>query len=341
MRLDELAEKLGAELEGDPAIEITGVAPVETAGPTDLAFVSSLKYRRMLRSSSAGAVLVDRSVELEGLQLLRCDNPQLVFAAAIGLFDDRPQPVEGVHPSAVVADTVRLGEGAYVGPFAVLGENVVLGPGARIHPHVVIYPEVKAGRNFTAHAGVVVRERVLLGDDVTLQPGVVLGGDGFGFLPTGQGVALSVPQAGTVEIGDSVDLGANTTVDRAAVGVTTLGDGVKLDNLVMIAHGCELGDHTILAAQTGVAGSTRLGAGVMTGGQCGFGGHLEIGAGVQCAGQTGVLGDVESGEIVAGTPAVNIGLWRRCSVLLKRLPELFKRVARLEKALETGSDEKN
>ena len=341
MRLDELAEKLGAELEGDPAIEITGVAPIETAGPADLAFVSSLKYRRLLRSSSAGAVLVDRSVESEGMQLLRCDNPQFVFATAIALFDDRPQPVEGVHASAVVADTARLGEGAYVGPFAVLGENVVLGPGARVHPHVVIYPEVKAGRNFTAHAGVVVRERVVLGDDVTLQPGVVLGGDGFGFLPTGQGVALSVPQAGTVEIGDSVDLGANTTVDRAAVGFTRLGNGVKLDNLVMIAHGCDLGENTILAAQTGVAGSTRLGAGVMTGGQCGFGGHLEIGAGVQCAAKTGVLGDVESGEVVAGTPAVSIGLWRRCSVLLKRLPELFKRVARLEKALETGSEEIN
>jgi UDP-3-O-[3-hydroxymyristoyl] glucosamine N-acyltransferase len=213
----------------------------------------------------------------------------------------------------------------------VIGDDVTIGRDARIHPHVTIYPQARIGDRFTAHAGAVVRECVVIGNDVTLQPGVVVGGDGFGYVPRAGRAAEAIPQIGTVRIADSVEIGANSTIDRAAVGATRLEEGVKLDNLVMVAHGCRVGARSLLAAQTGMAGSTIVGADVMTGGQVGFAGHCTVGDGVRIAAQSGIANDVPAGRTVAGTPAIDIAVWRRAVVAFARLPELLRRIRALER----------
>ncbi len=207
-----------------------------------------------------------------------------------------------------------------------------IGPGATIHPHVTIYAGVRIGRAFVAHAGVVVREDTVIGDRVVLHPGVVLGADGFGFAPTADG-AVKIPQTGIVIIEDDVEIGANTTIDRATIGATRIGRGAKLDNLVMVGHNCEVGADAFLAAQVGLAGSTKLGRGVQMGGQAGAAGHLTIGDGVQIVAQSGVPNSVPAGQTVGGYPAVEVTRWRRASAALLRLPELLQRVRRLERAL--------
>lgn len=335
MRLRELAERLGVPFEGDGAVDIQGCAPIEEAGANELTFVANPRYARLLKESGAGAVIVSPGVDGLGRNVLRAGNPQSAFARALALFDSRPKPTSGIHVTAVIAPSAQVGADSYVGAYAVIGEEVVIGEGAVVHPHVTIYPRAQIGRRFVAHAGSVVREDVVIGDDVTLQPGAVVGSDGFGFLPRPGELPAPIPQIGTVELGDHTEVGANTTIDRAAVGRTRVGRGVKLDNLVQVAHGCQIGDGTLLAAQTGLAGSTRIGRDVLAGGQVGFAGHLRIGDGVQIAAQTGVPSDVPAGAVVAGTPAMEISLWRRCMVALRRLPEILSRLRAVEEKLES------
>jgi UDP-3-O-[3-hydroxymyristoyl] glucosamine N-acyltransferase len=340
MRLGELAELLGARLLGDPDLEITGLGPIDEAGPGELTFIANPRYRPMLGTTNAAAVILAESEESHiaspKAAVLLVKEPYGAFVRALSVFDQRPRPEVGIHATAVIAATAIIGEGAYIGPYAVVGDNVTIGRDARIHPHVVLYPEVRVGDRFTAHAGAVVRECVIFGDDVVLQPGAVIGADGFGFLPTGDR-PTAIPQIGTVQFGDGVEVGANSAVDRAAVGVTRLSDGVKLDNLVQVAHGCRIGAGSMLASQTGLAGSTTIGRRVLTGGQVGTAGHLTVGDGVQIAGRAGVLADVEAGKTVSGMPAIEISTWRRMVVALPRLPELFRRVRALEKAREGES----
>lgn len=332
MRLDEIARVLDAALEGDGSVEIRGLAPIDEAGEGDLTFVAAPRYRPLLKTTGASAVLVAPGEDTGGRPALRTRDPYPAFVRALSLFDRRPRPAPGIHPAAVVALTAEVGEGGSVGPFAVIGDGARIGEGAVIHPHVVIYPGARIGRRFTAHAGAVVREGVEIGDDVVLQPGVVVGGDGFGFLPRGREVPLPIPQIGGVRLGDHVELGANATVDRATIGSTVLGRGVKLDNLVMVGHGSRIGAGTMLAGQAGLAGSTRIGERVMAGGQAGFAGHLSVGDDVRIAARAGITSDVDAGATVAGMPAVDIGLWRRAAAALLKLPDLLRRVRRLEEA---------
>ena len=334
MRLGELATRLGLALDGDGEIEITSIAPIDEAGPGDLTFLANPKYRRQIAGSGASAVIIGPSEDAAGKAALRATDPYAAFVAALALFDRRPRPAPGIHPTAVIADSARIAEGASIGAYAVIGEDVVIGRGATVHPHVVIYPGVRIGERFTAHAGAVVRESVTIGDDVVLQPGAVVGADGFGFLPRGREVPVPIPQVGSVRLGDHVEIGANTTIDRATVGETRLGRGVKLDNLVMVGHGSRIGDGSMLAGQTGMAGSTHIGARVMSGGQAGFAGHLSVGDDCRIAAQAGVIGDVAAGATVAGMPAVELALWRRAAASLLRLPELLRRVRRLEALLD-------
>ena len=340
MRLGDLALQIGAVLEGDPNVEVTGIAPIETATSSDLTFLSNPRYKPLLAGTHAAAVVLAPDEDAHGNNALRSTDPYGVFTKALAIFDERERPQPGVHPTAVIAPTAAVGEGAYVGPYAVVGEQVVIGKDARIHPHVVIYPGVRIGDRFTAHAGAVVREDVVIGDDVVLQPGAVIGGDGFGYLPRPGSRPEPIPQIGTVVLGDAVEVGANSTVDRAAVGATRLDEGVKLDNLVMVAHGCRIGRGSLLAAQTGLAGSTIIGRDVMTGGQVGFAGHCSIGDRVRIAAQSGISGDVAEGQTIGGSPAVEIGLWRRSVAALMRLPELFRRVRALEQAAEEAKPPK-
>jgi UDP-3-O-[3-hydroxymyristoyl] glucosamine N-acyltransferase len=338
MKLNALAERLGCELRGDGEIEIGAVRGLEEAGPGDLTFLANARYAPLLATTRASAVLVSSTAPEIPLPTLRSANPYLCFARALALFHRPRRPPAGVHPTAVVAASARVAEPASIGAYAVIGEEVEIGPGATIHPHVIVYPGVRIGTDFVAHAGAVVREDVRIGDRVVLQPGVVVGGDGFGFAPSPEG-AVRIPQTGTVVLEDDVEIGANTTSDRATLGATVVGRGAKLDNLVMVGHNCEIGAGSLLAAQVGLAGSTKLGRGVQMGGQAGAAGHLTIGDGAQVAAQSGVPSSVPPGQVVGGYPAVEVGLWRRTSAALLRLPELLRRVRRLERARQGGARE--
>jgi UDP-3-O-[3-hydroxymyristoyl] glucosamine N-acyltransferase len=269
---------------------------------------------------------------------LRTPNPYLAFARVLEWFYPPYTPPVGIHPTAVIAPTARVGASAYIGPYAVIDEHVVIGDHARIFAHVVIYPNVQIGHEFTAHAGVVVREGTKIGDRVVLQAGVVIGGDGFGYVPLPDGSAYKIPQTGTVSLADDVEIGANTTIDRAAMGATVIRRGAKLDNLVMIGHGCDIGEGALLAAQVGLSGSTKLEAGVRMGGQVGAAGHLTVGKNTMVAAQSGIPHDVPANSVIGGYPAVDIQSWRRYSAALPKLPELMRRIRRLEQALRVNEE---
>jgi UDP-3-O-[3-hydroxymyristoyl] glucosamine N-acyltransferase len=333
MRLTTLAEKLGCELRGDGSVEIRGVAPIETAATGDLTFVANPRYERWLAQTKASAVVLATDFREVEIPSLRTPEPYLVFARAIELYHRPPEWPLGIHPTAVVAPSARIGENASIGPFVVVGDRVRIGAGARIASHVAIYADVEIGDRFLAHAHVTVREGVRIGNGVTLQAGVVVGSDGFGYVGTSDGRIHKIVQAGTVLLEDDVEIGANATVDRATVGVTVIRRSAKLDNLVMIAHGCEVGEGAMLAAQVGLSGSTRVGRYVRMGGQAGAAGHMTIGDGAQVAAQAGVANSVAPGQVVGGTPAVEMSLWRRLSVAAPRLPQLLRRVRRLEQSL--------
>lgn len=333
MKLSELARRLACELRGDGDVEIVRVQPIETAAAGDLTFVANPRYMRYLSTTRASAVILSKDAPESAMPSLRSDEPYLTFAEAVGQFH-RPVSLEtGIHPTASIAASARIGPRASVGAYAVIGANVEIGADARIAPHVVIYPEVTIGDGFEAHSHVTVRERVRIGRNVVLHSGAVIGSDGFGFVVTRSGQVRKLPQAGDVVIEDDVEVGANTTIDRATVGSTHVGRGVKLDNLVMVAHGCEIGEATMIAAQAGLSGSTRVGRGVRIGGQAGAAGHLTIGDGAQVAAQSGVANSVAAAAVVGGYPATEIRRWRRISAALLRLPELFRRVRHIEERL--------
>lgn len=338
MLLGEIAERLGLDLEGDANIEIRGLAPLDDSAEGDLSFLAAPSYRPLLATTGASAVILGPGVDGAGRAVLRASEPYSAFVACLALFDRRPRPSEGIHATAIIAETARVGLRASIGPYAVVADGCRIGDDVTLHPHVVVYPRAVIGCRFTAHAGAVVREDVVIGDDVVLQPGAIVGADGFGFLPRGSQLPLPIPQIGSVRLADHVEIGANTTVDRATVGETRLGRGVKLDNLVMVGHGSRIGAGSMLAGQSGMAGSTTLGERVMAGGQAGFAGHLSVGDDVRVGAQAGVISSIASGT-VAGMPATEIALWRRMAAALLRLPELLRRVRRLEAA--AGLDRKS
>lgn len=332
MRVAELAALLGCELQGDGTVEINRCAPIESAGPGDLTFVANPRYLRFLDGCRAAAIILAPDAPAVAAPTLRTPEPYLAFARAVEHFHVPLVWPAGVHPTAQVAASANVAADAAIGAYSVIGERVTIGAGTRIAPHVVVYDDVSIGARCTLHAHVTVRERVRLGAEVVLHAGAVVGSDGFGYAP-GEGGIKRLLQGGDVVLEDEVEVGANSTIDRAMVGSTVLRRGVKLDNLVMVAHGCEIGSYSMLAAQTGLSGSTRIGQWVRMGGQVGTAGHLTIGDGAQIAAQSGVPNSVEPGAIVGGYPAMEMGLWRRVVAATARLPELFKRVRRLERRL--------
>jgi UDP-3-O-[3-hydroxymyristoyl] glucosamine N-acyltransferase len=265
--------------------------------------------------------------------MLRTPEPYLAFARAVGIFAPVWRPEPGVHRMAAVAADAKLGSDVSVGPFVSIGEGATIGDRSIIFPSVTIGPDAHVGSDCVIHSNVAIRERVTVGDRVVLQNGVVLGSDGYGFVRRGDGTHEKIPQVAAVVIEDDVELGANTTVDRPAVGETRIKAGAKIDNLVQIAHGVSVGRNVLMAAQVGIAGSTEIGDDVMFGGQVGVGGHLTIGRGVVAVGQSGVTNSVPPGATIAGYPAIESREWRRASVLFRRLPELKRRIEAIESAL--------
>ena len=336
MRLADIAARVGGTLDGDGTVEIHGVSSIEEPIPGTLTFLADAKHAGRVAGLEVAAILLPLDGPAVSLPAVRVTNPYLAFVDLVEVFHPLAPIEPGIHPTAVIAPTARLGANASIGPHAVVGDGVVVGPDCVLHAGVVVYPRATIGARFTAYARAVVREDVRIGDRVTVHAGAVIGSDGFGYLPGTSGIR-KIPQVGTVVIEDDVEIGANTTVDRAALGATTIGRGTKIDNLVMVAHGSRIGPYCLLAAQVGLAGGTTLGTGVMLGGQVGSAGHLTIGDGVKVAAQSGIHGDLEAGGTYGGYPAVPMPQWRRAMAAVAKLPTLLRRVRRLER--RSGIDE--
>lgn len=334
MRLEQIAAHLDCRLEGDANLEIRGVAGIEQAGPNELTFLSNPKYAPKAKRTRAGALLTERRVGGFAGSYLFSKNPYLDFARALELFYQPPRPAPGIHPTAVIAATARIGEGASIGPYVVIGEDVVIGRNAVIHPHVVIYQGAIIGDDFTAHAHAVVREFCRIGDRVVLQNGVVVGGDGYGFAKRADGTHYKIVQSGIAVIEDDVEIQTNASVDRASIGETRIRRGAKIDSLVQVGHGCVVGEDNIICAQVGLAGSSILEKNVLLAGQVGVSGHLTIHENAVVYAQSGVGGDVPAGAVVSGSPAFDSRQWLRMTAVLPRLPELAKAVRELERRLE-------
>ncbi len=342
MTLEELARTLGAELraaaggemEAPGSLEITGMAGLEHAGPTEASFVSNPKYAVAARNTRAAAVLVEPGFPALHVPTLRIANPYLAFARAVALFYTGPRYEPGIHPTAVVDMSARIGAGVHIGPYAVVGAQVRVGAGSVLLAHAVLYEDVEVGARFFAHAHAVVREGCILGDDVTLGNGVVGGSAGFGFAKDEHGAWHKIPQSGRVVVGNGVEIQANSCVDRASIGETTIAAGAKIDNLVQVGHGSHVGEHTLLCSQVGLAGSSRVGRDVILAGQVGVAGHLTVGDGAIATAQTGIPNDVPARETVSGYPAIANRQWLRSSAAFARLPEMLRRLGRLERLLE-------
>ena len=333
MKLRELADRLACRLEGDGEIDIVRVAGIEDARAGDLTFVANSKYLAALSTTRASAVLLRDDAPTPRIATLRTADPYLAFARAVGLFGPQWKPQPGIHSMAAVAADATLGRDVSIGAFVAVGEGASVGDRTVVFPNVTVGAGARIGADCVVHSNVSIRERVSIGDRVVLQNGVVVGGDGYGFVRRGDGTHEKIPQVATVVIEDDVELGANTTVDRPAVGETRIKAGTKIDNLVQVAHGVVIGRNVLMAAQVGIAGSTQIDDDVRFGGQVGVGGHLTIGRGVVAVGQSGITNSVEAGKMVAGYPANDAREWRRAAAVFRRLPELKKRIEELEARL--------
>ena len=323
--LNELAAHLHAELQGGPADRhITGIRGIEAAGPEHLTFISNPRYVAQSRSTAAGAILVTPDFPQFSTPTLRVADPYLTLAHALSLFHTPRSFLPGVHPTAVLSPSSRLGQRAHVGPLAVVMDDVEIGDDAVILPHAVVYPGVRAGNRLLLHAHAVLREDSLLGDDVIVGNGVIIGGDGFGFARKPGGSWQKIPQTGRVIIESGVEIQSNACIDRGALGDTTLRQGVKIDNLVQVGHGSVVGENTLLCAQVGLAGSTSIGQSVILAGQVGVAGHCHIGDRVVATAQSGIPSDVPPGTTVSGYPAIENRQWLRSVALFNRLPDLIR-----------------
>jgi UDP-3-O-[3-hydroxymyristoyl] glucosamine N-acyltransferase len=338
MKLAEIASVLGATLEnGAPEAEITGVAGIEEASAGQITFIANPKYAAAAKTTAASAVIVAEDFPAISCGMLRSQNPYLAFARAIDLFYEAPQYSAVVHPTAVIAPTARLGANAHVGAYVVIDDDVEIGDNAVLLPHVVLYRGARIGNNFFAHAHAVVREYCTLGDNVILQNGAVVGCDGFGFARDGDRWE-KITQSGLAVLASDVEVQANSCVDRASIGETRIGRGVKIDNLAQVGHGSAVGEHTLLCAQVGLAGSTVVGKNVILAGQAGVAGHCHIGDGVVVTAQSGTHGDIPAGAMVSGSPAFDHKQWLRAVGIFTKLPELAKAVRSLLAGQQSDTD---
>ncbi|HET8946582.1 MAG TPA: UDP-3-O-(3-hydroxymyristoyl)glucosamine N-acyltransferase [Candidatus Polarisedimenticolia bacterium] len=334
--LSEIAARVGGEVRGDPSRPIAGVQPLDSAGPDDLSFLAHPRYRAAAAKSHAAALLVRRGEEVAGRDLLLVEQPYTALAAVIGLFHPTPPPRPGVHPLASVDPAARLGRDVSVGPFAVVGAMASIGDRAALLPGAVVGVGAAIGADTVLHPGVVVYAGCVVGDRVLIHAGAVIGSDGFGFGEDAGGRA-KIPQVGIVRVEDDVEIGAGTTIDRATFGSTVIGQGSRIDNLVQVGHNVRIGPGSVLVAQSGIAGSTTLGAGAILAGQAGVAGHLRVGARAVVGAKSAALADVADGAFVVGHPAVDHREWKRAQAALRRLPDLLRRLQRLEAQAEADA----
>ncbi|MCC7417335.1 MAG: UDP-3-O-(3-hydroxymyristoyl)glucosamine N-acyltransferase [Acidobacteria bacterium] len=336
MKLRALAERLQCRLEGDGDLDILRVAGLEQASAGDVSFLANPRYRGLLSTTRASAVILDPRESLGGapaFAVLRCDHPYLAFAGALQLLEAPAPPAPGIDGLSSIAPDARIGPEAAIGPFVVVGAGAVVGARAVFYPGVVVGPGAQIGDDCVFHAHVSVRERVTIGNRVVVLDGAVIGSDGFGFARRPDGAHVKIPQRAAVVVEDDVEIGANTTIDRPAVGETRIQAGAKIDNLVQIAHGVRIGARSLLAAQVGIAGSTIVEEEVMLGGQVGVTGHVRVGKGAMASAKTGITGHVDAGMLVSGYPSLPNVEWRKAQVLVRRLPEMKRRIAEMEQRI--------
>lgn len=334
MKLSEIAQRLGCQLDGDGELEITGVAGIEHAVAGQLTFLANRKYAPLVRTTKASAILVALDAGPVPIAALRSQNPYLDFARAIELFYQPPRYAPGVHPTAVVSSRAHIGPDAHIGPYCFVDDDVELGARAVLHSFVSIYRGARIGDDFVAHSHAVVREFCRLGHRVILQNGAVVGCDGFGFARQADGRWYKMVQSGIAVIEDDVEIQAGACVDRATIGETRISRGVKLDNLVQVGHASTIGEDSLLCGQVGLAGSTRVGSRCILAGQVGAAGHLTIGDGTVITAQSGVPNDVPPGALYSGYPAMENKRWLKSVAVFNQLPELQATVRELKTEME-------
>ena len=327
----EIATLLGGKVVGDGETIITGLAGIAEAQPGELTFIDSPRYESYLQTTAASAVIVGEKTSAAGKTIIRVPQPRLSFARAMRIFYSAVAPgPTGIHPTAVVGKNSSVGRGVRIGAHAVIGDDVEIGEEAVIFPLVSIGDRTRIGSGTVIYDNVTIRERIEIGSDVIVHSGTVIGSDGFGYAQEGE-EHLKIPQVGTVIIEDRVEIGSNVTIDRGTLGATRIGRGTKIDNLVQIAHNVIIGPNTLLIAQVGISGSTRIGANVILAGQVGVVGHIEVGDGAVVAAQSGVSKSVPPQTVMFGSPARALKKARQIEACISRLPDLFKRIQRLEK----------
>jgi len=334
-----IAGFLKGEIEGDPDVVVNTVAKIEEGHEGALSFLANPKYEHYIYSTKSSVVLVNKSFvpssKVEAT-LIKVENAYEAFASLLQLVDQARPRKKGIHPTAIIEPSAKIGEGAYIGAYTYIGENCILGDNCSVYPHVYIGDNSKVGNGCTLNPGVTIYHECILGEGVTIHAGTVIGSDGFGFAPQSENEFMKIPQIGNVVIEDHVEIGANAAIDRATMGSTIIRKGVKLDNLIQIAHNVEIGENTVMAAQTGISGSSKVGKNCMFGGQVGIAGHIKIADGTKIGAQSGIPGDVKKeNSILLGYPAIDHRDFLRCSVVFRKLPELRIRVDALEKGIES------
>jgi UDP-3-O-[3-hydroxymyristoyl] glucosamine N-acyltransferase len=334
MKLNEIAKFLKGELVGNPDTEISGLAKIQTASVGELTFLANPKYSKYLESTKASAVLINKSQPSPDLDHIKVEDPYLSFLEILNHFHPPKEPnFDGIHSTAVIAESAIIGENVQIGPNVYIGESAKIGDDTLLYPNCVILDNVQIGRDCRLYPNVSVREGCRIGDRVIIHDGTVIGSDGFGFAPDGEKYK-KIPQMGIVVIENDVEIGANTTVDRATIGETIIKEGCKIDNLVQIAHNVEMNANTVIAAQSGISGSTKVGKHVTIAGQVGTVGHIEIGDNAILAAKSGISKNVPAGEIWFGYPAMAIIKQKKIEANLRKLPEMAKKVNKLVKQLE-------
>jgi UDP-3-O-[3-hydroxymyristoyl] glucosamine N-acyltransferase len=336
MELRDLAGQLGCRLEGDGAVDIVRVAGIDQAQAGDVTFVDNPRYVSHLASTQASAVILSDDIEIPAgarFATLRSKTPYVDFARAVGLFLPASGPAKGVDALSAIAADASIGPDVSIGPFVTIGPGASVGARTTLYPHVAIGAGAKVGDDCLIHSQCSIRERAVVGDRVILHDGVVIGSEGFGFAKQADGTHLKIPQGAGVVIEDDVEIGANSTIDRPAVGETRIQAGTKIDNLVHIAHGVSVGRRVLLMAQVGISGSAVVEDDVILAGQVGVAGHLRIGKGAMATAQSGIPNSVDAGQYVSGSPAIPHRDWMKSSAAYRQLPALRKRVAELERRL--------
>lgn len=341
IRLSDLAKKLDCPYKGMGTTMITGVSSLEEAQKGDLVFLAHRKHRNRLEQTEASAAIIPTEESFDRIPVIKSSNPQLSFIEAVRYFFHPFSPPPGIHPLACVSPTAKIGKRVSVGAYAFIGDDVEIGDGTSVFPLVAIYPRSRIGKNCTVHSHVSIREDCSIGNRVIIHNGVVIGSDGFGYIQNIKKAHIKIPQKGVVIIEDDVEIGANTTIDRASLGKTIIRKGTKIDNLVQVAHNVEIDSHVILAAQTGIAGSSKIGENAILGGQVGIADHIEIGSDAIVAAKSGVTKNVPAGTIIAGYPHLDIKDWRKAWASIPQLYDLLKEIKKLKKKidqLERGSE---